>query len=417
MKSTGWSFAFVLGAIAVACSSAPARTVFEDPPVDSGLPINQPPPPTEEAGSLFTDAAPPEDLTPKGKWTGKVLTPAGDIPIAGALVYLSQKKPDPIPTGNFCDACVALEKTVPQTLTKFDGSFELTANRLGKQFVVIQKGQFRRVVEIEVKAGDVAMNKSDTILPTRSNTSTGDTIPSILVMDTSYDDIEETLVRLGVATVEKADQAQRLAIMKDATRLAKYQIIFLPCGTCATRGGSSFQENDDALDATAQKNLKEWVQKGGKLYVTDFAYSFINETWKDYVTFAPNRGCDTDSYDAPANIQDPGLKEWLDGQNNKTFEFENAWLKIDRVNEVTVPDGAGGTKKVVPKVWASGFDAGRNRPMTVSFEDSCGRVLYSAYHTEGAAGRTGNQLLPQEKALMYVLFEVSTCLIDPVIPK
>ena len=53
--------------------------------------------------------------------------------------------------------------------------------------------------------------------------------------------------------------------------------------------------------------------------------------------------------------------------------------------------------------------------MTLSFEDSCGRVLYSAYHTEGEGGATA--LLPQEKALVYVLFEVSTCLIDPIIPK
>ena len=415
---SGWGFAVVLGAIATvaACSATPTRTVFDDPAVDSGLLIDSAPAPGEEAGSLFVDAAPPEDLTPKGKWTGKVVTPAGDIPIAGALVYLTQKKPDPIPTGNFCDACVALEKTVPQTLTKFDGTFELTANRLGKQFVVIQKGQFRRVVEIEVKLGDVAMSKSDTILPTRSNTSTGDTVPSILVLDTNYDDIEETLGRLGVGTIEKADQATRLALLKDPARLAKYQIIFLPCGTCATRGGI-FPANDDALDATVQKNLKEWVQKGGKLYVTDFAYSFINETWKDYVTFAPNRGCESDDYDTPANIQDPGLKEWLDGQNDKTFTFENAWIKIDRVNEVTVPDATGGTKRIVPKVWASGLDAGRNRPMTVSFEDRCGRVLYSAYHTEGSAGGSGGGLLPQEKALMYVLFEMSTCLIDPVIPK
>ena len=125
----------------------------------------------------------------------------------------------------------------------------------------------------------------------------GDTVPSVLVVDTNYDDIEETLDQLGISTYEKLAQTQRLAVLKDPARLAKYQIIFLPCGTCATLGGSSFLGNDDALDATAQRNLKDWVQKGGKLYVTDFEYSFVNETWKNYMTFAPNRGCDSAPYD------------------------------------------------------------------------------------------------------------------------
>lgn len=409
-----WGVALVLGAVAAACSSSPARTVFDDPQ-DSGL-STDPTPPSQEAGSLFADAAPQEDLTPKGKWTGTVVTASADIPIAGALVYLSQKKPDPIPSGNFCDTCVPLEKTIPQTTTKFDGSFELTANRLGAQYLVIQKGQFRRVVAVDVKLGsDVRMAKADTILPTQSNAATGDTVPSILVVDTNYDDIEDTLLHLGVSTIDKLPQAQRLSFLKDPARLAKYQIIFLPCGTCATAGPGSFSGPDDALDPTVKANLKDWVQKGGKLYVTDFEYSFINETWKDYVTFIPNRGCDSNAYNTPANIQDTGLKEWLDGQNNKSFSFENAWIKIDRVNEVNVPDATGGTKKVTPKVWAYGNDNGKNRPMTLSFEDACGRVLYSAYHTEGTGSTT--TLLPQEKTLMYVLFEVATCLVDPVLPK
>jgi hypothetical protein len=395
----------------VACSSSATRTVFDDPADAAVTPV-----PTDlgEAGSLFVDAAPAEDLSAKAKWTGTVLTPAGNIPIAGALVYLAQKKPDPIPTGNFCDACVQLDKTIPETLTKFDGTFELTANRVGTHYLVIQKGQFRRVVKVDIKAGvDVQVAKADTTFPSRSDTATGDTVPSVLVVDTNYDDIEETLDQLGISTYEKLAQAQRLTVLKDAARLAKYQIIFLPCGTCATVGGT-FPANDDALDPVVQANLKDWVQKGGKLYVTDFEYSFVNETWKNYVTFAPNRGCASSPYDTPASVQDTGLKEWLDGQGDKSFTFEDAWIKIERINEVDVPDGAGSTKKVTPKVWAFGNDAGKNRPMTVSFEDSCGRVLYSAYHSEGNGGAA---LLPQEKALMYVLFEVTTCLVDPILPK
>jgi len=370
-----------------------------------------------EAGALFADAAPPEDLTPKATYTGKVLTPKGDIPIAGALVYLVSQRPAPMPDVNYCDSCVELGSSTPEVLTKADGSFAIVANRVGKQFLVIQKGQFRRVVEVDVVAGkDTTLPREGTLLPSATNAATGDHVPSVLVVDSTYDDIEDTLDKLGMSST-KEPQTDRLALLRDAARLAKYQIIFLPCGRCATRGGSGpFEYNDDALDPAAQATLKDWVQKGGKLYVTDFAYSFLNETWKNHVSFQPSRGCDSSSYDAPARIDDVGLKDWLAGQGHSAFTLENAWIKIDYVSEVSAPDGDGGVKRTTPKVWASGLDGTRTRPMTLSFEDACGRVLYSAYHSEGDS-LGSSTLLPQEKALMYVLFEVTTCIVDPVIPK
>ncbi|MFO0638873.1 MAG: hypothetical protein U0183_06655 [Polyangiaceae bacterium] len=412
------SLSLGLGSV-VACSGTPRNAVFDDAGTEGGtLPTG------DEAGALFEDAAPQEDLSPRGTWTGTVYTPAGDIPVAGALVYLTPKKPDARPLTNFCDTCVPLEKSIPQTLSKADGTFELVANRLGKQFMVIQKGQFRRVVEVDIKQEDVRVSRSDSTLPRQNDTARGDQVPSVLIIDTDYDDIENALDKLGIprGTVVKDDD--RMNEFRDPAKLDKYQIIFLPCGECGTSNGGSGIFNPPsshgqghAMDATVQANLKAWVQKGGKLYVTDFAYSFLNETWKDYVRFAPSKGCESNSYDTPANIDDPGLKAWLDAQGDRNVTFENAWIKVEGVNEVTVPDGAGGMKKVVPKVWAYGNDNGKNRPMTLSFEDACGRVLYSAYHTEGDAIGGGGKLLAQEKALMYVLFEVSTCLVDPVIPK
>ncbi|MBL9108621.1 MAG: hypothetical protein JNM74_05095 [Myxococcales bacterium] len=408
------ALALGVGSVA-ACSGSMRAAVFDDAGSEGGA-ANV----GEEAGALFEDAAPEEDLSPKGTWTGTVYTPAGEIPVAGALVYLSPKRPAPMPQGNFCDTCVPLEKSIPQTLTKADGTFELVANRLGKQVLVIQKGQFRRVVEVDVTPGDRRISRGDTTLPRQNDAAKGDQVPSILVVDTAYDDIEETLDGLGIPRGTVIAQSTRLAELRDAARLDTYQIIFLPCGECGTRGGGTFDPpashgEGHAMDPVVQANLKAWVRKGGKLYVTDFAYSFVNETWKDYVRFSPNKGCNTDAYDTPATLADPGLEAWLAAQGDRDVTFENAWVKVEGVNEVTVPDGAGGTKKVVPKVWAYGNDNGKNRPMTLSFEDGCGRVLYSAYHTEGT-GSLG-KLLPQEKALMYVLFEVSTCVVDPVIPR
>ena len=46
----------------------------------------------------------------------------------------------------------------------------------------------------------------------------------------------------------------------------------------------------------------------------------------------------------------------------------------------------------------------------MSFQNKCGRVLFSTYHTEsGTGGGGGTALLAQEKALLYVLLEVGVC--------
>jgi len=72
-------------------------------------------------------------------------------------------------------------------------------------------------------------------------------------------------------------------------------------------------------------------------------------------------------------------------------------------------DPSGTTVDVTPKAWVMGDSS----PSTISFEDGCGRVLFSTYHTEGSAD--DNTLLPQEKALLYVLLEVGVC-VGPRLP-
>ncbi len=52
---------------------------------------------------------------------------------------------------------------------------------------------------------------------------------------------------------------------------------------------------------------------------------------------------------------------------------------------------------------------GNPRIATVSFQDKCGRVMYSTYHAEGTDNGGSSTLLAQEKALFHILLEVSAC--------
>jgi hypothetical protein len=68
---------------------------------------------------------------------------------------------------------------------------------------------------------------------------------------------------------------------------------------------------------------------------------------------------------------------------------------------------------VTPKVWVTAQQGTSSAvaPTTVSFQNQCGRVLFSTYHTESGFGGS-TTLLAQEKALLYVLLEVGVCVGD-----
>lgn len=394
----------------VACTSAAVRPVFDDTipdASDEGLVI---PGPTDDAGSLFSDAAPPEDLSPKGTWSGTVYTPAGNIPVASALVYLATKKPDPIPNKNFCDTCLQLDATFPQAITKADGTFELVANRIGKQYLIIQKGQFRRIVEVDVKEGDIRVDKNDSTLPLRDDTAKGDQVPSILVSEGMFDDIGATLRKLGITPTRLEDEARETSVLSDSNLLSQFHVVFLPCGSCVADGTS-----DTADDPRVKTALRDYVTKGGKLYVTDWKQGFVSEAFPEYLEFAQARGCSGGGYDVDAIVKDQGLSDWLRGQGHNQVRLKANYQRIAGVRQSYVSDGDGGTKVYQPKIWMSGLNNGSEQPQTVSFEFGCGRVLYSTYHTETSATAPLDE---QEKALFYILFEVaSTCVVDPVIPR
>ena len=112
------------------------------------------------------------------KWApGQV--PAGqEIPIFGALVYVSSSMPQPIPDHVYCEACVDAPEGA--ATTDHDGSFSLSVPP-GHYFFVIQKGQFRLVVERDLQSGAFALGPSDTTLPSTQDKAHGAWIQRIAI--------------------------------------------------------------------------------------------------------------------------------------------------------------------------------------------------------------------------------------------
>lgn len=396
--------------LALACSAASDPSPG-DPGGTGGSGATGPGPGPGVGGSIGTGQAP----TAIGHLQGKVFAPEGTIPISGALLYLVPTPPPAIPDGVFCDRCVELDVTVPNTLSGPDGSFELPAYVTGDQYLVVQKGQFRRVRQVSVVEGTQPVDAALTTLPGAMDEANGDEIPRMAVVDGAWDQIENTLEKLGMQpgsfTMFGFDYQD---LLDDPARMNQFHIVFMPCSWSSGTDCNS----SPATSGTVQQNLRQFVDQGGKLYVTDYSYDFVRQTWPEYVdwmyqTSEFGSACLSYSYDAPAVVDDQGMRDWLEAQGIVNFSVEANWTMVDKVNTVSTTDVDGNPAMVTPKVWVTAQTSSEGpRPATVSFERGCGRVLFSTYHTEGTGG---TELLPQEKALLYVLLEVAVCVGTPIV--
>ena len=123
------------------------------------------------------DAAPVgEDAhVPQARVTGTVFAPkngptqvaAGlEIPIAGALIYLSDTKLPPIPDHVYCEKCI--DTPTGAVLTNADGSFDIKATP-GNYWLTIQKGQFRLEQQVALVDGNNPLKGTTTTLPSLLN--------------------------------------------------------------------------------------------------------------------------------------------------------------------------------------------------------------------------------------------------------
>lgn len=360
---------------------------------------------------------------------GRVYAPEGTIPIAGALVYLSPTPPPDIPDGAYCDRCVELDKSIAYTFTAPSGQFVLGARRTGDQYLVVQKGQFRRVRSINVVEGPQDVAKEHTTFPNKTSKAYGDTIPKMAILPFQWDGIDVLLAKLGLGSITKdlfgVDQVDKskyhgfdyidnfaaTKFVEDAKEMSKYHIIFKPCADSEQTTCKTYSPADKA---PVQKALQEYVKGGGKFYATDYSYEYVRRVWPEYINWMGEKketgsACNGGGVDGPAEVPDPGLGTWLEAMGHSEWDIHGSWTGISKVNAVNTLDVDGNPATITPKVWVKSKTTGK--PATVSFESGCGRVLFSSYHAEVKE----KEAVPQEMALLYVLLEVGVCVAPPVV--
>ncbi len=334
--------------------------------------------------------------------TGVVYAPNGTLPLAGTLVYITDAQPDPIPQQTYCDKCI----TIPAgtfVVSKADGTFSLPVKATtGKHFLVVQKGQFRRVRPFNVeKEGELRFDKTFTSLPGKRDATLGDDVPKMVVLKgpSKFDKIEESLTKLGITEIEVQNSRD---LVKNAAELQKYHVVFIPCDD---------RDNPQSATAETRQNLQAFVKSGGKLYVTDWSYEWVRQPFGGFLGFDGDQSfgqTTVSEYDGAGTVVDPGLKDWLTAVGETSFTLQGSYTRINYANTLPGLDPDGKDTLITPKVWMNVDYNSKPYASTVSFEQQCGRVLFSTYHTEGGFGGSG-QFLAQEKALLYILLEVTAC--------
>ncbi len=396
------------------------------------------------------------------------MVPAGqEIPIFGALVYLSLTRPAPIPQEVYCERCVNSPGGVT---TDHDGNFSLGSLRPGTYWLVIQKGQFRLEQQVTVAVGTTSLPDADTVLPSQLDVANGKTIPRIAMVVGSYDSLEDILGKMGLGSVDgtgsmastmgeidvypnggtvPADSTAMgtlAQLVADLNRLRSYHIIFVPCASSGNVAALQVQQN--------LRNLRQYGEMGRKLYVTDWSGEWMDNVFPAQITLGDS-GTDTpaSAYNAAADTWNTAqfgdadgsfynspdgeaanldLRTWLDGQagprgesgddvgpfNPIDFDVYDNWNWIRALTPQVVGQTSEGMDIVdTPEAWvigsgSSGGGAGK-KPLTVTFNPpGCGRVLFSTYHTTPTA-HLG--LIPQERVLLYLIMEIGVCNSNPPI--
>lgn len=372
---------------------------------------------------------------------GTVFAPNMKLPISGALVYITDEPVEPVPDGVYCAECVELACGTPFTFTEPDGSFTLPAIAGPGQKLVVQKGQFLRVTDLDIAPGNNTIQPTKSNLPGLWNPAAGMWIPRIAVYETNPDKVYNVLAKFGLGQVDDEgalvpgterfdliDDNDQGDFLDNLAKMNEYHIIFVPCAS------TKYWLIAPEVPKSRAKNIRAYVEAGGKWYATDHSNEYIEEPFPNYQEFHnPGMPDIQPAYESVGTVVDQDLLAWLQalppslkdiGNGNPTLKNLPSittmlnYSGIDEIAEVIVKNDEGEKVNVGHKTWVEGpcsSCANPNvvRPMAISGQYGCGRMMYSTFENS-STNHSG--LNPQELVLLYMILEIGVCHGEPPPP-
>ncbi len=385
--------------------------------------------------------------------SGVVYDPAGNNPLYDVVVYVPNSPPQPFKSGASCDTCADLYtgNPVATALTDAAGKFQITGAPDGANIpLVIQIGKWRKQITLPSVKQCQDNPQPDKSLKLPKNHSEGD-IPMIAISTGGADSLECLLSRIGVDQSEYvpgggASQnhiqiyqggisifgmgapntsppgpASSASLWASQADLMKYDMVLLSC-----EGSETLSMNQQALF--------DYAKGGGRVFASHFHYAWFNTGpfgSANLATWSPGTN---NMGDINANIvttlpnnqpfpKGQALKQWLG--NVSALTAGELPIKVARHNADVSAANTPSQAWIVADNNAKPAGATEyfsfNTPLGTPEANQCGRVVFSDLHVGAASGDyangsmtvpTGcanNGLSPQEKALEFMLFDLSSC--------
>lgn len=162
-----------------------------------------------------------------------------------------------------------------------------------------------------------------------------------------------------------------IGALADYRRLSNCRVVFVPCGL------------RDYDDERVLKNLRQFVERGGAMYVSDLSHNLIDALFPGKVLFFRK------SYDSDitGEILDPGLSEIIGRSIQLHMDMPDA-AAIDHVSQdvQVLVEGKRG------RVYEGKY------PFLISFRHGEGQVIYTVFHNSHQVNET------EKKLLNYLVF-------------
>ncbi|HET9620325.1 MAG TPA: hypothetical protein VFP84_03085 [Kofleriaceae bacterium] len=391
--------------------------------------------------------------------SGTVLAPNGTLPLYGVDVYVPMSDPGPFTAGVQCGNCAngLPGGAFAQALTDENGHFVLSdVPATGNVPIVIQVGKWRKQITVPAVPAcrDTALDAAATTLP--RNHTEGD-MPEIAISTGSADALECLVRKLGVDDREITTDAQpgkvhlyngngastfatgfaggtgsfpaATTLWNSLDKLSNYDIVLFSC-----EGG----QHPETKSQAAMQAVHDYADKGGRVFLSHWHNIWVGgdkddaqhglADWQQIADFdygaAQNETVQATFIDEDHNPKGRAFADWLGNVGGSTVRGEimvndprytcqavdpdkaQRWVYVDPAR--SVPLGKTGVQDMV-----------FTTPQSEHELDRCGKVVFSDMHVSAGStskpgtpypgGCSSDPLTPQEKALAFMFFDISSC--------
>lgn len=393
--------------------------------------------------------------------TGIVYDPAGKTPLYNAVVYVPNGPVLPFTAGASCDRCdSSIQNPVTSAITDTHGKFVLPDAPVGTDIpLVIQVGKWRRQVKIPNVAACADTPIADANLTRLPRNQTEGDIPLIAITTGGADSLECLPRRLGIDDSEFTTSAGtgriHLFAGSDNTRggandiatkafdathnagatfpaatdlwatvdsLKKYDVVILSCEGDTVEA----QKSEGSRQA-----LYDYASIGGRVFASHWHRFWFSDgpapvpavgTWSDRSEPEdPSMGTIDTSFPKGA-----ALADWLVNVNASTT--------VGQMEIIQPRDNIQSVDPMVARQWITVQNSkypnsptavqylSFNAPLGAPEDQTCGRAVFTDLHVSSTgndvpgdpfpSGCETRELSSQEKAVAFMLFDLSACIQD-----